>query len=203
MPNITRGERMGGLLAYLAGPGKANEHVEPHLVTGDASVMTWHDDAVLDAATAADIARQLEQPRAVFDVSVAGGAVWHCSLSLRSEEGVLSDEKWGEIARDFIEAMGFSSIEADAGLAAEPAPCRWVAIRHGLSSAGNDHVHLVVSLVRIDGSKANVWNDRPYAQWVCAQLEQVHGLAPVLRRRSTMTPAGKSVTSQPTEGVAS
>ena len=61
MPNITRGGRMLGLMAYLVGPGKeGNEfHLEPHLVAGDAAVRAWHDDAVLDRATAMQIGRRL------------------------------------------------------------------------------------------------------------------------------------------------
>ena len=39
MPNITRGGRMTGLLVYLAGPGRNNEHSNPHLVAGDAAIM--------------------------------------------------------------------------------------------------------------------------------------------------------------------
>ena len=38
MPNVTRGDRMGGLLSYLAGEGRRNEHTEPHLVTGDSAI---------------------------------------------------------------------------------------------------------------------------------------------------------------------
>ncbi|MDQ2760156.1 MAG: hypothetical protein M3Y17_06905 [Actinomycetota bacterium] len=41
------------------------------------------------------------------------------------------------------------------------AACRWVALRHGISNAGNDHLHVVVPLVREDGTKASTWNDRP------------------------------------------
>ena len=32
IPNITRGARVGGLLRYLYGPGKREEHTNPHLV---------------------------------------------------------------------------------------------------------------------------------------------------------------------------
>lgn len=32
MPNVVRGDRMGGLMVYLAGPGRSNEHTEPHMV---------------------------------------------------------------------------------------------------------------------------------------------------------------------------
>jgi hypothetical protein len=41
------------------------------------------------------------------------------------------------------------------------ADCRWVAVRHGLSTNGNDHIHIAVSLVREDRTKASVHNDRP------------------------------------------
>ena len=47
IPNITRGARMRGVMLYLVGPGRRNEHSEPHLVAGDAAVMAWHDDAEL------------------------------------------------------------------------------------------------------------------------------------------------------------
>lgn len=44
IPNVVRGDRMGGLMVYLAGPGRQNEHTEPHLVAGDPAMMAWHDD---------------------------------------------------------------------------------------------------------------------------------------------------------------
>ncbi len=169
MPNITRGERMGGLLAYLAGGGRSNEHTDPHLVAGDPAVMAWHDDAVLDRQAALAIARALDHPRRAFGTEVAGGSVWHCSLSLRADEGQLTDERWAAIATDFVERMGFTDSSGRA-------PCRWVAVRHGASSAGNDHVHVAVSLVREDGTKASVWNDRPRAQRIAGELEVEHGL---------------------------
>jgi hypothetical protein len=169
MPNITRGERMGGLLVYLAGPGRSNEHVDPHLVAGDSAVMAWHDDAVLDRNAALEVARQLDCPRRAFGVDVPGGSVWHCSLSLRADEGQLTDQKWAAIAHDFVDGMGFTD---QSGKAA----CRWIAVRHGLSTNGNDHVHLAVSLVREDGTKASVWNDRPRAQTLAGELERTYGL---------------------------
>jgi len=169
MPNVTRGDRMGGLLSYLVGPGRANEHTEPHLVAGDEPVMAWHDDAELDRATALEVARHLDRPRALYGVEVPGGSVWHCSLSLRAEEGQLDDGTWADISRDFVDRMGFTE-------ASGKAPCRWVAVRHGLSTAGNDHVHVVVSLVRQDGTKANTWKDFARAQQVAGELEKKYGL---------------------------
>ena len=168
MPNITRGSRMGGLMQYLVGPGRHNEHTEPHLVAGDPAIMAWHDTAELDAAAAKDIAAQLDRPRQLFGTEIPDGHVWHCSLSLRASEGVQSDEKWAEIASDFVEGMDF--------VGGAKADCRWVAVRHGQSTSGNDHVHIVVDLVRQDGTKANPYRDRVKAQKLAGELERKHGL---------------------------
>jgi hypothetical protein len=66
--------------------------------------------------------------------------------------------------------MGFG----DAG--GTKALTRWVAVRHGVSSNGNDHVHVVVNLVREDGTKASIHNDHGRAQKACRELEVEHGL---------------------------
>ncbi len=187
MPNIRRGGQMGGLMVYLAGGGRHNEHEEQHLVAGDSAIMAQHGYSVLDTNTALAIARSLDAPRRAFDVEVlrmvkdsdpvtgavtskrVAGDVWHCSLSLRAEEGQRSDEKWGSIAQDFADRMGFTESSGKAA-------CRWVAVRHGLSTNGNDHIHLAVSLVREDGTKATTHNDFTRAQEVCRDLERDYGL---------------------------
>lgn len=170
MPNITRGDRMTGLLTYLVGPGRANEHAEPHLVAGDPAMMAWHDDAELGRDSASAIARHLDRPRQAFDVDVKGGHVWHCSLSLRADEGTLTDEQWNAIANDFVREMGFGDHEGT------KAPCRWVAVRHGVSKNGNDHIHIAVNLVREDGTKAPIHMDYRRAQTVARALEVAYGL---------------------------
>jgi hypothetical protein len=187
MPNITRGGQMGGLMVYLAGAGKSNEHEEQHLVAGNSAVVTMHGYGVLDRDTALAIAKDLDEPRVKLGVEVTRQArltdpetgesittrvaadVWHCSLSLRAEEGQLSDEKWGAIAQDFVDRMGFTE-------ASGKADCRWVAVRHGLSTNGNDHVHIAVSLVREDGTKAPTHNDFKRAQGICRDLERDYSL---------------------------
>lgn len=173
MPNVTRGDRPGGLMTYLAGPGRANEHTEPHLVGGDAAMLAWHHDAELNRDAALHIGRHLDAPRRVFDVDVAGGHVWHCSLSLRAEEGQLTDQRWAAIAAEFVDRMGFGDADGT------KAGCRWVAVRHGVSKNGNDHIHLVVNLVREDGTKASVFNDFRRAQQGARDLEVAHGLQPL------------------------
>ena len=170
MPNVVRGDRMAGLLTYLTGPGRANEHTEPHLVAGDEAMMAWHDDDELGRDSALAIARHLDRPRTAYDVDVKGGHVWHCSLSLRADEGALTDEQWGAIARDFITALEFDDNEGT------KAPCRWVAVRHGVSKNGNDHIHIAVNLVREDGTKASTHHDFRRAQTAARALEARYGL---------------------------
>ena len=81
IPNITRGSRMSGLMLYLASTDAdktKNAHTDPHLVAGDAAIMAWYDDGVLDKDDAIAIAKHLDQPRKAFGVEGArwvGGAV--------------------------------------------------------------------------------------------------------------------------------
>ncbi|MGT2464150.1 relaxase/mobilization nuclease domain-containing protein [Sinomonas atrocyanea] len=169
IPNITKGERMAGLLVYLAGPGRANEHTDPHLVAGSAPIMAWHSDDQLNRDAALAIARELDQAKDVLGTEVRGGHVWHCSLSLRAEEGDLTDEKWAEIAHEFMDEMGFTE-------ASGKAPVSWVAVRHGHSTAGNDHIHIAASMVREDGTKWSGHLDFKRAQDAARGLEKKHGL---------------------------
>lgn len=161
---------MGGLMVYLAGPGRRNEHTAPHLIGGDPAVMAWHDDNELSRNSALSIAKHLDQPRTAFDVDIPAGHVWHCSLSLRADEGMLTDEQWSDIASNFVTAMEFDDNQGT------KAPCRWAAVHHGVSENGNDHVHLVVNLVREDGTKASVHNDYHRSQTAARALEAKHGL---------------------------
>ncbi|MBD1540590.1 relaxase/mobilization nuclease domain-containing protein [Pseudarthrobacter oxydans] len=191
IPNITRGSRMSGLMLYLASTDTdktKNAHTDPHLVAGDAAIMAWYDDGVLDRDDAVAIANHLDQPRKAFGVEVLQkdfrwdpakkervpnghkhADVWHCSLSLRAEEGALTDQQWGDIANDFVDTMGFTE-------ASGKAQCRWVAINHGTSENGNHHIHIAVSLVREDGTKASTHGDYKRAQQTCRELETKYGL---------------------------
>lgn len=198
IPHITKGSDIGGLLGYLTGPGRANEHENPHVIGGDGFLQAWHGHDELGRQDAAEIAAYLDEPRATYGVQMMAkewrqnpetGAreavlgddgqqawrdvnVWHCSLSLPPGE-VLSSEKWEQVTHEFADGMDLT----DAG---GHAPVRWVAIHHGASKGGNDHVHIAASMVREDGTRwAGRFRDWPKAQAVCRDLEQRHGLTPV------------------------
>jgi hypothetical protein len=184
IPNVTRGGKTHGVLIYLVGKGKREEHRDPHLVAGSPEAIRMAEASrPLERSDAVALARFLDEPREAFGTRVTiaerdkngrlkgerDAHVWHCSLSLHPEEPELADERWAEICEQFIEQMRFAGEQA-------AAQCRWVAIRHGRSTGGSDHAHLVVTLVAEDGSKARVHNDRPRAQKACRELEQRFGL---------------------------
>lgn len=186
IPKVSRGDRPCGLMAYLVGPGRANEHTDPHLVAGDPAAMAWHDDNELSHESAMRIGHHLDRHRKALGVEVKGGHVWHCSLSLPAGDGQLEDEQWQQIAESFVERMGFGDHEGT------KAPTRWVAVRHGVSTNGNDHVHLMVNLVREDGTKASTHNDFIRAQKVCGELEVEHGLTVLESRQAARATRGYS-----------
>src|SRR3954451_13032712 len=132
-----RGRKVGGLLRYLYGPGRANEHTDPHLVA------SWDDAPMalepgLTPRGRHDIrplARLLEQPLATSS-RTPDRPVWHCSVRAAPGDRRLTDAEWREVARDVVHATGLAPRGDDA-------PCRWVAVRHA-----DDHIHIVVTLAR-------------------------------------------------------
>ncbi|WMY80010.1 relaxase/mobilization nuclease domain-containing protein [Citricoccus sp. I39-566] len=190
MPNVVRGGRMVGLMSYLVGPGRSNEHTAPMIVGGDDRVLIeFEPGQELSVADGQRIGAILDAPRHAHGTEVKApvyawdentqrkvkvgekdGHVWHCSLSLAKGDREVSKDEWGAIASEFVERMGF--IDPDGAKSS-----RWVAIHHGTSKAGNDHIHLAVQLVREDGTKANIHHDYHRAQTVCGELEKEHGLA--------------------------
>jgi hypothetical protein len=152
--------------------------------------MLWHSEPgtvrqVRDEAR--ELGWQLEFPHSRWNTEVPHGYVWHCSLSLKAEEGQLTDAQWTHAAHTLIAQLSFDGADGKA-------PCRWIAVRHGLSGNGNDHVHIAVNLVREDGTKASTWNDYRKTGQACAAIEQRFGLQPVPGRitgRSVPEPSRK------------
>ncbi|MFI7080937.1 relaxase/mobilization nuclease domain-containing protein [Micromonospora sp. NPDC049903] len=172
IPKVTYGSRVRGLLEYLWGPGKAEEHVNPHLVAG-------YDDVALLAPERHErdggrwgldnLAARLDAPQIAAGERGVKQYVWQCSLSLPAQEGQLDDDTWGRIAGRFVQEMGFTGDADRAG-------CRWIAVRHGLSAKGNDHVHLVVTLATEDGAPVWLRQDKRRSQQVTDKIEDEFGL---------------------------
>lgn len=178
---VVRGNNMVDLISYLFGHGKHNEHVNQHLVAGYANAVftaddrLWQDEPRVQKSLrnqARTLGWQVEYPHSRWQTEIKDGYVWHCSLSIRNDEGVLTDEQWTQAAHEIIKALGFDGSDGKA-------PCRWVAVRHGLSKAGNDHIHIAVNLIREDGTRASTWKDFGKLSRACSALEDRYGLRKV------------------------
>src|ERR1019366_6205664 len=78
---VSRGVNAGGLLRYLYGPGKANEHTDPHLVAGFGDPRELEPDLRPDGSR--DLRRLsglLSQPLALDPLCGCDKPVWHCSV---------------------------------------------------------------------------------------------------------------------------
>ncbi len=173
-----RGTRTLGLIYYLYGPGKAEEHIDPHLVA------SW-DHAAPDpgrntGTTYQMLQQLLDQPLALLtDVQRAKPHVWHLSVRNAPEDPILSDEQWGDTARRMVAAAGIDDPDQEAG-------CRWAAVRHA-----DDHIHIVATLAREDGYRPDLNQDAARVQAEARLLEKELGL-----RR--LTPGDGTAAQRPT-----
>jgi relaxase-like protein len=158
VPKIRRGSRTYGLLAYLYGPGKRDEHLDPHLVDswdGFAPDPGRDPDATLPRLTAA-LDLRVKQSGA----KAPSSHVWHCSVRTDPGDRLLTDEEWGTVARRLVEAVNLAP-------AGDPDGCRWVAVRHA-----EDHIHIVATMVRGDLRRPRMNFDFKKAQAECRRIER-------------------------------
>jgi len=173
---MERGCSIGGLVRYLFGLGEANEHRDQRVIAADVALEV-PDGIRLDHSRDRDrllrLSADMDAHRRLMAMAPEGGWVWHCAISLPPGEH-LSDVQWAEVARIVVERLKFTGDEAK-GRAA----CRWIAVHHGPSAGGNDHVHLAVNLVREDGTVASTDWDRKAMSRTCTYLERRFGLSVV------------------------
>ncbi len=179
-----RGTRVGGLLRYLFGPGRYEEHVNPRLVAA------WDgagDLADLEPAVTETGARDFQHLVAMLEEPVRAAdrsprkPVWHCSMRLAPEDRgrTFSDATWGHMAREMLVGAGLV-VNGDAeGL-------RWVVVRHN-----DDHVHIVATLVREDGRTE--WARNDYRRVVAATYDVARRFG--LQRR--VPPADRTAVRRP------
>lgn len=154
IPKISRGSDPAGLVKYLFGKGRHNEHANQHLVAcSDDLLDSFGFDGHPDESYA-KIGERFDRryrvrerkgdpfPRDRRGRHNPGGEhgkdrVWHCSLSIKAGQGILTDGQWEAIVRDYLERMSILPDDGAAGVT-------WLAVRHGLSRNGNDHVHVMV-----------------------------------------------------------
>jgi hypothetical protein len=175
----TQGASGRALIRYLFGPGRGNEHTDQRVITSGI-VMGVEEGRALSPAEIVELGAALDAANDVYRSNPAGGHIWHLSLSLPAADRRLTDDQWAEIAHKTMEALGFE------GKGGEPAA--WVAVGHGTSANGNQHIHIAASLVRGDGLGVNLWQSQRTLSRVCAELEHTYGLTIVEGREGRGMP---------------
>lgn len=106
---VDPGEDVAGLLYYLFGPGKRDEHVNPHLVGG------WEDPVGLEPPVGEcggrdfrRLAGLLEQPVAAMGKHAPAKYIWHCVLRAAPGDPPLGDGAWLRITARVMDRIGLS-----------------------------------------------------------------------------------------------
>ncbi|MFI1740861.1 relaxase/mobilization nuclease domain-containing protein [Streptomyces sioyaensis] len=160
------GSKTRGLLAYLYGPGRADEHLDPHIVAGFA-MLGMPDPGRDENATLTELAHYLDEPvrlrNSEFGKKVTDH-VWHCPVRAAPEDRYLSDAEWGEIAQRIVQAAGIAP-------AGDDLACRWIAVRHA-----DDHIHILATTVREDGRRPKLHDSGIRVGDECREIEKDYGL---------------------------
>ncbi|MYV53718.1 mobilization protein [Streptomyces sp. SID3212] len=170
VPDVSTGSRSRGLLSYLFGPGRRDEHTDPHIVA--AFAMPGIPDpgrAPLDQhhTLLSELADYLDQPVRVREQRTGKKVpqhVWHCPVRTAPGDRYLTDEEWAEVARRIVHATGIAPDGDDDA-------CRWIAVRHA-----DDHIHIMATSVREDGRRPRTNRDGQRAQTECRKIEAELGL---------------------------
>src|SRR6266536_1080662 len=177
---VYRGRDTAGLLDYLYGPGRRNEHVDPHLVASwDGAPDTLEPPPLAERPGRYEVgrlARLLDAPLRLRE-RPPDRHVWHCALRVAETDRRLTDAEWQAVAEDVVARTGFAPRGDDGG-------CRWVAVRHA-----HDHIHLVVVLARQDGRAVREYRDFVRLREACRAAEARYGLVSTAPADRTATPA--------------
>ncbi|MFJ4320669.1 mobilization protein [Streptomyces lavendulae] len=168
------------LVEYLFGPGKRDEHTDPHLITA------WDPDLPCparhpDRTTLGELADLLDAPVQALRGDRPDKHVWHVSVRNAPGDRVLTDAESAEVAAAMVDAAGIA-------LAGDEQACRWLAVRHA-----PDHIHLVATLARVDGRQPRLRGDILAMHAVARAFEARWGL-------TAMSPQDRTAVRRPSTG---
>jgi hypothetical protein len=167
VPDVSTGSDTRGLIVYLFGPGRRDEHTDPHIVAA------WDMAGAPDPgrnpeATYTHLAKRLDHHVDLRTRELGGKKppqhVWHCPVRTAPGDRYLTDTEWAEVARRIVHATGIAPEGDDKA-------CRWIAVRHA-----DDHIHIMATTVRADGRRPRTHHDGQRAQAECRKIEAEFGL---------------------------
>jgi len=165
---MQRGTRTRGLVEYLFGPGRAEEHTNQRIVAAwdEAWEGMTHPDEVQRALLTAEVDAPVKR---MPEVAKPAEHVYHVSISNHGEDRNLSDEEWATVARAVADKLGLSGTDTEPG-------ARWFAVHHGAASGDRDHIHFVATLVREDGRGIYLNKDKLALREVAKEMQARFGL---------------------------
>ncbi|MDT3395798.1 mobilization protein [Streptomyces sp. B1866] len=144
---------------YLFGPGRHNEHTDPHLIA------SWNGYAPdpgrhPERHTVGQLAARLDVPiKALREHLRPEVKYLHIPLRAAPGDRHLTDDEWAGVARRVLRAARLAPEGDDQA-------CRWIAVRHA-----DDHIHLLVTLVRQDGRAPDL--PRRYIQVMRREVDRI------------------------------
>jgi len=165
---MQRGTRTRGLVEYLFGPGRAEEHTNQRIVAAwdEAWQGITHPDGVQRALLSAEVDAPVKR---MPEAAKPAEHVYHVSISNHGQDRNLSDDEWATVAEAVADKLGLSGTDTRAG-------ARWFAVHHGAASGDRDHIHFVATLVREDGRGIYLNKDKLALREVAKEMAARFGL---------------------------
>ncbi len=165
---MQRGTRTRGLVEYLFGPGRAEEHTNQRIVAAwdEAWQGITHPDGVQRALLSAEVDAPVHK---MPEVAKPTEHVYHVSISNHGQDRNLSDDEWATVARAVADKLGLTGTDTQPG-------ARWFAVHHGAASGDRDHIHFVATLVREDGRGIYLNKDKLALREVAKEMQARFGL---------------------------
>jgi len=163
---VFKGRSPYGLVKYLYGEGRRNEHTDAHMIAswdGNPAGLKPEFIEALNMHDVSPLVRQLEQPVKACE-RAPKQFVYHLVFRNDETDRCLSDDEWAEVCTTAMDRTGIAPED-------DPAGCRWIAVRHA-----EDHVHLVATLAREDGRPPRIWGDYAKLAEVAHEFENKYGL---------------------------
>ncbi|HEU5472742.1 MAG TPA: hypothetical protein VFV67_19005 [Actinophytocola sp.] len=156
---LPRHHNLRGAVFYVFTTGGRTVHTDPHIVAA------WDEqlcDPVLarpDKTGLRALVDRMDAPRVLRAIEVKAGHVYHVPIAAHRDDGLLGDDQWRQLAYEVVGRLGLSG-------------CRWIAVHHGPSRAGNDHIHLIVQLVGDNGKLARLSYDKTKIRAWAREVEE-------------------------------
>jgi hypothetical protein len=175
IPRIFKSGSSARLVSYLLRPNKEAQIVDTSLFTPEINRLIAYETVITNPAIRETASEQLNQAfTRINDLNHRlKNKMMHLVIGFDPEDGELSPEFKGEIARSVIESMGFANTY-------------WVAISHGRDDPEHDHIHdhdhmhILAARVDIQGKTISDSWDFPKAKRILRGIERHYDMQPFI-----------------------